>query len=188
MKKILLVLTILVLSNCSTNKEQEFLFVQSGKSATYDGKVLKINNAMNKTILFSDRPKRVTGDVSNKDFATLWNDREKNSFKKDPPNVAISFYDKDGNSNITIVESSNIKVTKDSISYDAKVLEGELPDNMTEVSLFIDGAVMQPLCRTVVTSCKKVKYGVINLPYMWPPRPLYRSVCTHKTVCIPPPF
>lgn len=141
MKKIFSLLIILLLTNCAAPSKQkvELLFVQSGKNADFNGKILKINNITSNTIYFSNRPQRIVGHIPNADFLKAWNSKkQKDSFKKDSPNAAISYYGKDGKPDVAIVELSDFKVEKNSISYEVKILSGKLPKESREVTLFID--------------------------------------------------
>ncbi len=141
MKKILSFLIIFSLVNCSVifKRKPELLFVQSAKSAIYDGKVLRLESVSKNTIYFSDRPYRTVGHIKNADFLKDWNNqKQQDSFKKDPPNAAISYYDKDGKVDVAIVELSNFKVEKNYASYDVKILQGKLLGDMREVTAFID--------------------------------------------------
>lgn len=114
------------------------LFVQKGKTAIFDGKILKINQAAKYTVYFSDRPQRNAGHISNADFVKLWNSKkQKNSFAKDSPNAVLSYYD-NGVAKVAIIELSNLKVMKGSISYEVKLLKGKIAPNLQEVALFID--------------------------------------------------
>ncbi len=141
MKKILSLLFLFSLINCGGifKKDPQLLFIQSGKTASFDGKVLRINQPSPHTLFFSDRPYRSVGHISNETFSKIWyNKKQQNSFKKDSPNSAISYYDKNGRPYVVIIETSNLKVAKNSISYDVKILQGKLKKEMKEVSLFID--------------------------------------------------
>lgn len=144
MKKLFTLLLLISLANCSHFKTNpELLFAQSGKTAIYDGKVLKINDAAKHTIYFSDRPYRLAGHIKNSDLLKIWSDsKQKNSFKKDNPNAAISYYDENGKPGVAIIELSNLKTGKNSISYDVKIIKGSLLKHMREVSLFIDSIIV----------------------------------------------
>ncbi len=152
MKKLLPILLVLTLANCSLlKKEPSFLFVQSGKTATFDGKVLKINDIQKRITYFSDRPDRISGTMSNADFAKTWSSKkQKDSFKKDPPNSAVSYIDEKGNLGAAIVENSDLRMSKNSASYDVKILHGKLSKNMKDVTLFIDNVCI-PDCRSIAT-------------------------------------
>ncbi len=140
MKKFLIIILILTLTNCSFfKKKTSYLFIQSSESATYNGKVLHLNKISKNITFFSDRPRRITGNISNADFVKIWNNtKQKNSFKKDPPNSAIYFLDEKKNLKSAIVENSDLTFHKNSASYEVKILSGKLSRNMRQVVIFID--------------------------------------------------
>lgn len=147
MKKIFPIIILILLANCSGifKSKPEYLYVQTAKTGSFDGKDLKLYGTSKNTIMFSDRPYRIAGHIKNQDFVKMWNSpKQQDSFRKDPPNAAISYYDKDGKPDIAIIEISNLKTGKNSLNYQAKILEGKLPKQTSEVTLFIDGCVDSP--------------------------------------------
>ncbi len=140
MKKYVSLLLLIVLANCSLlKKSPTFLFVQSAKEGSFDGKTLALKDTAPHTVYFSDRPYRIVGSLQSNKFAQEWNDKNnKDSFAKDAPNAWISHYDKNGKMGSAIVQISSIKISGNSISYRAKILEGKLPKSMKSVSLVID--------------------------------------------------
>lgn len=113
----------------------EFLFVQTGTSGSFDGKRLTLEN-VGPTILFTDRPQRITGHMSTDHFVRQWGQGSDN-FAEDPPNAAFSVYSKDG-VETSVVEISDPRVTGSTLSYQVKVLDGTVPARFTQSSLFID--------------------------------------------------
>jgi hypothetical protein len=113
----------------------ELLFVQSAVSGAYDGKTMRLNS-VGPTIWFSDRPLRVAGHVLTSDFVRRWNAGE-GDFIKNPPNATLSLFGKTQVES-AVVEISNPVGTADTLSYDVKVLQGQLPASFGECSLFID--------------------------------------------------
>jgi len=140
MKKIFSLLILLSLANCSgiLKHKSYLLLVQESKNATFDGKVLQLNNVAKSTIYFSSKPERIAGHVSNVTLAKYWNSKKHHkSFKKD---ATISYYDNKGKADIATLELSNYKVKTNSVSYEAKVVKGKLPKNVDNVTLIIDKA------------------------------------------------
>jgi hypothetical protein len=64
------------------------MFVQVGDGFTTDGKTLTIKGVAPQTLMFTDRPERMTGDVSTVKFVENWN-TGKDDFQADPPNATI---------------------------------------------------------------------------------------------------
>jgi hypothetical protein len=140
MKKFLPLIFFILLANCSAlKKSPSFLFVQSAKQASFDGKTLKLSETSPHTVYFSDRPYRIVGSFDNAKFLQEWNNKkDKDSFAKDAPNAWISYYDENGKAGSAVIEISDLKLTKNSVSYKVKILEGKLPKEMKKVSLVID--------------------------------------------------
>ncbi|MBL1209746.1 hypothetical protein [Geminocystis sp. GBBB08] len=118
-----------------TSDTVQLLFVQNALTGSYDGKRLTLNN-VGSTLFFSDRPERVTGHVQNSEFIRHW-DKGSDNFAKNPPNATLSIFGKKG-VNSVVVELTNPKLEKNNLSYQVKVLQGQLPPTFQEASLFID--------------------------------------------------
>ena len=117
------------------SKNPGYLFVLSGTSGSLKGDTLTLNGVPN-VIYFSDRPNRVAGHLSLEKFVELWN-KGVNSYKADPPNAVLSIFGENGSKN-TVVELLNPEVKAGSISFNVKVLQGEVPKSVGPTSLFID--------------------------------------------------
>jgi len=113
-----------------------WLFVQVGDSFTSDGKTLTIHGVAPQTLMFTDRPERMTGDVQTSKFADYWTGG-KDDFQKDPPNATVSTV-VDGKTDLVVVELLNPRISGDSITYDIRTLDGTLPSSGKAVSVFID--------------------------------------------------
>ncbi|MEJ8850995.1 hypothetical protein [Variovorax rhizosphaerae] len=123
-------------SNVVPMPAANWLFVQTGTSFTSDGKTLTIKGVAPQTLMFSDRPERMTGDVLTSKFAEFWN-QGKDDFQKDPPNATIST-SIDDKTDLTVVELLNPRFSGDTLTYDIKPLQGTLPAAGKQISLFID--------------------------------------------------
>lgn len=128
-------------------KHADFLFVQSAKSVTFDkaANKLTLEGVSPVTVFFSDRPERIAGNMKTADFVPFWS-KGKDSFLSDPPNADISILEGDKLQQIVaVLEAPEMK--GDSLIYKAKVLQGDMPANGTEVSVFIDviGMPLTPL-------------------------------------------
>jgi hypothetical protein len=114
----------------------DWLLVQTATSVSYDGKILTLKGVSPGTIMFSDRPQRMTGNVATKALIDEWNKGQRN-FEKDPPNANLSML-VDGKEHNTIVELTNPKLSGDTLVYDARMLDGEVPKSSGPATLFID--------------------------------------------------
>jgi hypothetical protein len=117
-----------------TDKVQ-LLFVQNSISGDFDGKTLTLKG-VGPTIFFSDRPERVTGQVTTSEFISHWGQGSDN-FAADPPNATLSVFGPKGVTS-AVVELTAPKLNGNTLSYNVKVLKGQLPNSFKESSLFID--------------------------------------------------
>jgi len=120
------------------------LGVINAKSASLaDGKLV-LDGIAGNVIVFADRPVRAAGHEDMDLFIARWGDG-KDSFSKDPPNATISVLggDKDGVAD-AVVTISNPKLDGDKLTFDAKVLEGDLNGAKGPAALFIDWWAVTP--------------------------------------------
>lgn len=154
-----------------------FLFVQTATSMSYkDGKLTlkKISPSM---IFFTDRPERMAGHFPTTHFLKMW-DEGKDNFKNDPPNANLSIIGEKGKSDVdVVVELSNPALSeKGDLTYDVRILDGDMPAEGGITSLFIDwwiapdGAVCHYNWYTGYRTCR------FPGPYYWGPyaRPYWR--------------
>ena len=117
-------------------KEIEALFVQSAGSMVYDNGRLTLNGLAPTTLMFSDRPDRVTGHVPSEEFLDSWGEGE-DSFTDDPPNAVLSIFTEDEVNDVVVV-LHDPALTGDQMSYRVDILDGEMPASGGASSLFID--------------------------------------------------
>ena len=125
----------------------EAMFVQVAKSYTADGEKVTFHGLAPATLFFSDRPKRVVGHLSARQFVDEWGKGE-NSFAVDPPNAVISFLEAgDETPEDTIVVLKDPGLEGDRITYSVDILEGSLPAKAESCSVFIDpfGRPLSPM-------------------------------------------
>ena len=128
-------------------KQADFLFVQTSQAMTFDkaSNTLTLVGVSPVTVMFADRPERIAGNMHTARFVPFWSEG-KDSFLKDPPNADISILE--GGSLRQVVATLERPELKDgNLSYTVKILEGEMPESGTEVSVFIDviGMPLTPL-------------------------------------------
>ena len=153
------------------------LGVINADSATLaDGK-LTLNGVSGNVIVFADRPVRAAGHEKTDLFISRWSDG-KDSFSKDPPNATISILggEKDGVAD-AVVTISNPKLEGDKLTFDAKVLEGDLKGVSGPAALFIDWWAVTPGGYVVHGhhawyGYPPVVYGAPYAPYAPPPPPV----------------
>jgi hypothetical protein len=121
--------------------DEEFLFVQIAESATFADGVLTLS-AGSTTAFFSDRPERKVGFITHQELINAWH-AGADSFASDPPNASITVRH-EGKPQLAIVELSDPELVEAKMIYRVKVLEGSLPANLGQTSVFIDaGGLMQ---------------------------------------------
>ncbi len=135
-----------------------WLFVQAADSATIDGSKLVLKGVAPQTIMFADRPERMTGDTTTAGFVKMWNEG-KDSFQKDPPNATLAVTTPDGKSSTSVIEISDPVVSGDTLTYTIKVLSEEKPASGTSATLFIDWWVAGP------GRCWRGPYGGLHCNY-----------------------
>lgn len=116
----------------------QYLFVQNGKGMTFDkakGR-LTLKGVSPVTVFFSDRPERISGNMPTASFLPLWKDG-KDSFEKDPPNATVSIFTAGKVTDAVVVLRAPVLKGED-LSYEVKILQGELPAKGGPVALFID--------------------------------------------------
>jgi len=114
----------------------DWLFVQNADAVTFDGATLTLKGIHPQTVMFADRPQRMSGDMATEKFVSIWNEG-KESFQKDPPNASISVV-VGGKEQTAVVELTNPKLDGDTLSYSARVLDGSVPPQGGFASLFVD--------------------------------------------------
>jgi hypothetical protein len=119
----------------ATQEKVQLLFVQNATAGTFDGKTLTLEG-IGHTLFFSDRPERVTGQVKTSEFIGHW-DKGSDNFAASPPNATLSTFG-DSAVNSAVVELTKPTLNKNTLSYEVKVLKGNLPKSFKESSLFID--------------------------------------------------
>lgn len=122
--------------------EIEALFVQSAAGMAYGDGRLTLNGIAPTTLMFSDRPQRVTAHVLSQEFLDSWGDGD-NSFAEDPPNAVLSTFS-DDHVNDVVVKLQDPALDGDRMSYQVEILDGDMPASGGPSSLFID-SIGRPL-------------------------------------------
>jgi hypothetical protein len=81
----------------------------AGSKVAYDVSV-PVDAASTEVTWFTDRPIRGAGLMTFAQFAALWTEEGKDSFKANPPNVSIVFGSGDGKPKTAIAKMSNTKI------------------------------------------------------------------------------
>lgn len=126
-------------------KMVEFLFVQNASSITLKDGRLKLEGVAPDTLYFSDRPDRIVGRVTTKQYVDHWSVGG-NSFADDPPNAVLSIQQEPESKDIVVV-LRNPKLEGAELVYDVDVLDGDKVASGEASALFIDviGRPLTPL-------------------------------------------
>jgi hypothetical protein len=125
----------------------DFLFVQNASAMRFDkaASKLTLEGIGATTLFFSDRPERIAGNMNTTAFVPFWS-KGKDSFLSDPPNADLSILEADKLRQVVVIlENPDLK--DNDLSYTVKVVDGEMPETGSEVSVFIDiiGMPLTPL-------------------------------------------
>lgn len=116
------------------NDSYSYQFVLSGDTGSIkDGKITL--NGVPIVTFYSLGTKRGDGHFFIKSFVEAWNNNPK-IFEKDPPNGTLSVLSDKGSSG-AVVELSEPTATLNSIAFNARVLEGGLPEEFGSYTLFL---------------------------------------------------
>jgi hypothetical protein len=129
---------------CDNSSEHvvNLLFVQSAHGAELSNGVLRLKTVNPATILFSDRPDRVTGHEPTEDFVDDWGKGD-DSFESNPPNATLSILTGPEPQEIVLILKSP-RLDNNDLLYDVEVLDGAREASGDASSLFID-TVGRPL-------------------------------------------
>jgi hypothetical protein len=116
----------------------DFLFVQTARRMSFDRATnrLTLHDVSPFTVMFSDRPDRIAGNMLTAGFALFWN-RGSDSFLKDPPNADVSIVEGNDLRQVVVVLRDPV-LEGDKLSYTVRVLEGTMPETGGSTSVFID--------------------------------------------------
>ena len=161
------------------------LFVMNSRGATISGQTMTLTGVMPNAIIFADRPVRAAGHVLTTDLLQEWTAAD-GSFAKDPPNATVSATSKDGSSlRDAVVELRSPRLEGDRLTFDVRVLEGDLTGADGPAAVFIDiiGMPWTPLSFAGVarrTARRAAWYGAAAgaaaaaaYPPPYPPYPYY---------------
>lgn len=110
--------------------------VQARWRETLPNDPLTLKGVSPTTLFFADRPERIAGNRKTADFVPFWSEG-KDSFLSDPPNADVSILEGKELRQVVVV-LQDPALDGDDLSYTVKVLEGELPAEGADVSVFID--------------------------------------------------
>ena len=160
------------------------LIVINARGASLQGQTLTLTGVSPNSITFADRPTRAAGHLLTQHLLEEWT---VGSFAKDAPNATVSVLSKDGASvRDAVVELKDPHLDGDRLTFDVRVLEGDLAGADGPASVFVDiiGLPFTPLSFAGVarrTARRAYWYGAASAgaaaaygyPYYGAPPPYY---------------
>lgn len=147
------------------------LFVMNARGASLQGQTLTLAGVSPTSIVFADRPVRAAGHLPTEALLEEWTTGD---FAKDAPNATVSVLSKDGSSaHDVVVELKSPHLEGDGLTFDVRVLEGNLAGADGPASVFVDiiGLPFTPLSFAGVarrTARRAYWYGAATAPYYRP--------------------
>ena len=112
------------------------LFVVNARSASLQGQTLTLAGVSPTSIVFADRPVRAAGHLPTEALLEEWTTGD---FAKDAPNATVSVLGKDGvSARDVVLELKSPHLEGDRLTFDVRVLEGELAGADGPASVFVD--------------------------------------------------
>jgi len=117
------------------SKSLKYLFVITGDTGTYKDGKLTLNGTPIVTFNYLGSTREV-GHFLVGMFIEIWN-KNSSIYTAKPPSGTLSVLDQKGAGN-AVIEVSSPTSTLNSITFDARVLEGEVPNSFNASSLFLE--------------------------------------------------
>ena len=154
------------------------LIVLNARGATLQGSTLTLLGIASNAVIFADRPVRAAGHALTAHLLEEWGTGN-DSFGKDPPNATVSVLSKDASlTKDAVVVLTAPKLEGDNLTFNVKVLEGDLGGADGPAAVFIDiiglpftplsfaGAARRTAARTAFYSAAAAS---AYHPYPYPP-------------------
>jgi hypothetical protein len=121
------------------------LFVMNARGAGLQGQTLTLAGVSPTSIVFADRPVRAAGHLPTEALLDEWTSGD---FAKDAPNATVSVLSKDGaTAHDVVVELRSPHLEGEKLTFDVRVLEGDLAGADGPAAVFVDiiGMPLTPL-------------------------------------------
>jgi hypothetical protein len=147
------------------------LFVMNARGAILQGQTLTLAGISPSSIVFADRPVRAAGHLPTEALLEEWTTGD---FAKDAPNATVSVLSKDGvSARDVVVELRTPHLEGDRLTFDVRVLEGDLAGADGPAAVFVDiiGMPLTPLSFAGAArraARRAYWYGAAAAPYYRP--------------------
>lgn len=119
-------------------QKAKYVFVIGANSGSIEKDQITLKD-ISFVVYFCNEPFRISGHMSLEKFLAVW-EKGTYNFYGNPPHAIVSFYE-DGNLKNTVIQMQNPRAEGRSLSFKFRILHGKLPQDLDEVSLFLDGFV-----------------------------------------------
>ncbi|HEX2942481.1 MAG TPA: hypothetical protein VHO91_15630, partial [Rhodopila sp.] len=114
------------------------LIVLNAGGASLHGTTLTLHGVASNAITFADRPVRAAGHALTAHLLEEWGNTAE-SFGEDPPNATVSVFNKDASvTKDAVVVLTQPKLDGDTLTFNDRVLEGDLAGADGSAAVFID--------------------------------------------------
>ncbi|MEP9377316.1 hypothetical protein ABLE91_11410 [Aquabacter sp. CN5-332] len=120
----------------------EMILSQQAAGMTFDGKTLTLTGVPPITTFRVDRPERIGGTMTTEQYVKLWNATVQ-VFKNDPPNAALTILGPVPTQ--VIIELGSVTQNGTTLTYNASLLDGDIPSSGGPVNLVVAPVVYRPL-------------------------------------------
>lgn len=120
----------------------EMILTQQAATMAFDGKTLTLTGVPPITTFRVDRPERIGGSMTTEQFVKLWNATVQ-VFKNDPPNAAVTILGPTPTQ--VIVELGSVTQNGTSLTFNATLLDGDIPSSGGPVNIVTAPLVYSPL-------------------------------------------
>lgn len=127
----------------AAGKDANWLLIQTANAAEFDGQTLTLKALDPNVLMFTDRPARMAKTVTASELIENWNKGGNDSMQADPPNAGVTGL-VDGKLQTATVELSRPELNGTTLTYQVKILEGSLPAQAADTSIFIDDIHWNP--------------------------------------------
>ena len=141
----LLLLCVACASTSGSGATPSYLFVQNAQQATLKDGRLTLSEVSPRAVVFSDRPERQAGHISNLSLLKAWDGKDA-AFSKDPPNATLAVFNEEKAVDVVVV-LRNPQRDGMTLTYDVTVLEGPATVAGGPAVLFIDNLAPWPAVR-----------------------------------------
>lgn len=120
----------------------EMILTQQAAGMTFDGKTLTLTGVPPITTFRVDRPERIGGTMTTEQYVKLWNATVQ-VFKNDAPNAALTILGPVPAQ--VIVELGSVTQSGTTLTFNASLLDGDIPSSGGPVNLVTAPTIYRPL-------------------------------------------